>query len=162
MVHARSIPVVSDDALVIPEIGPWAEDKYRLIALYDELFSKGMKDEWGKRVYIDLYSGAGFGRVKGTDSTFMGSPLIALNVEYPFDRYIFCEQKPELLNALREAISLNYRRNRHCPQVPGERTRKMVGRALGAGDSSSIQRHSGRHASLTGRIQELISAILPF
>jgi hypothetical protein len=51
MGHARSIPVVSDDGLVIQEIGHWAEDKYRLIALYDELFSKGMKDKWGKRVY---------------------------------------------------------------------------------------------------------------
>jgi three-Cys-motif partner protein len=92
---------VSDDGLIFPDIGPWAEDKYRLIALYDQLFSKGMKDKWDVRVYLDLYSGAGFGRVKGTETRLMGSPLIALNVEFPFDRYIFCEEGPENIDALR-------------------------------------------------------------
>ena len=95
---------VPDDGLTSPEIGPWAEEKYRLIALYAQLFSKGMKDKWDLRVYVDLYSGAGFGRVKGTDTRMMGSPLIALNVDHPFDRYIFCEQDPELLDALRERV----------------------------------------------------------
>ena len=95
---------VSDDGLVFPEIGPWAEEKYRLIALYDELFSKGMKDKWDVRVYIDLYAGAGFGKVKGTETRLMGSPLIALAVEYPFDRYIFCEQDPEKMTALQKRV----------------------------------------------------------
>jgi three-Cys-motif partner protein len=95
---------VSDDGLVFPEIGPWAEDKYRLIALYDELFSKGMKGKWDVRVYVDLYAGAGFGKVKGSETRLMGSPLIALNVEFPFDRYIFCEQDPENLDALRQRV----------------------------------------------------------
>ena len=95
---------VSDDGLIFPEIGPWAEDKYRLIALYDELFSKGMKDKWDARVYIDLYAGAGFGKVKGTETKLMGSPLIALNVEYPFDKYIFCEQDPINMEALRQRV----------------------------------------------------------
>jgi len=92
---------VPDDGLVFPDIGPWAEEKYRLIALYDELFSKGMKDKWDVRVYVDLYAGAGFGKVKGTETRLMGSPIIALNVEYPFDKYVFCEQDPEKLDALR-------------------------------------------------------------
>jgi three-Cys-motif partner protein len=104
MGQIKSIPAAPDDGLIIPEIGPWAEDKYKQIALYDHLFSKGMKDKWGKRVYVDLYSGAGFGRVKGTDTLLMGSPLIALTLEYPFDRYIFCEQNPDLMDALRERV----------------------------------------------------------
>ncbi len=85
---------VSDDGLIFPEIGPWAEEKYRLIALYDHLFAKGMKDKWDVRVYVDLYAGAGFGKVKGAETRLMGSPIVALNVEFPFDRYIFCEQDP--------------------------------------------------------------------
>lgn len=95
---------VSDDGLIFPEIGPWAEEKYRLIALYDHLFAKGMKDKWDVRVYVDLYAGAGFGKVKGAETRLMGSPIIALNVEFPFDRYIFCEQDPEKLDALRQRV----------------------------------------------------------
>jgi hypothetical protein len=34
-----------DDELVCPEVGRWAETKYRLISLYDELFSTGMKNK---------------------------------------------------------------------------------------------------------------------
>src|SRR6476646_2771621 len=91
-----------DDGLICPEIGAWSEDKYRLIALYDELFSKGMKGKWDARVYLDLYSGAGVGRLKGMETRLMGSPLIALSVEYPFDKYIFCDNDPEKLDALRQ------------------------------------------------------------
>lgn len=96
---------VEDDGLICPEIGPWSEDKYRLIALYDGLFSTGMKDKWDQRVYIDLYAGAGFGRVKGRDTILMGSPLIALRVEFPFDKYIFCDEDSEKLDALKKRVA---------------------------------------------------------
>jgi hypothetical protein len=51
---------VEDDGLECPPVGAWAEEKYRLVSLYDELFATGMKDKWDERVYIDLYAGAGF------------------------------------------------------------------------------------------------------
>ncbi len=38
---------VEDDGLKCPEVGAWAETKYRLLALYDELFSTGMEKEMG-------------------------------------------------------------------------------------------------------------------
>ncbi len=93
---------VEDDGLVCPEVGPWAEDKYRMISLYDTLFSKGMRNKWGKRVYIDLYAGSGFGRIKGTSTVLKGSPILALTVPDPFDKYIFCEESEELLSVLRK------------------------------------------------------------
>ena len=31
----------ADDGLICPDVGGWAEDKYRLLALYDQLFSTG-------------------------------------------------------------------------------------------------------------------------
>ena len=49
-----------------PKVHHWAEDKYRLLAFYDELFSSGMKKKWDQRVYIDLYAGAGFSHIQGT------------------------------------------------------------------------------------------------
>ena len=90
-----------DDGLVCGEVGRWAESKYRLIALYDELFSTGMKKKWDQRVYIDLYSGAGHSRIRGTETRVKGSAVLALCVRNPFDKYIFCEADNALLDALK-------------------------------------------------------------
>lgn len=101
MAFGSFTPYVDDDGLATPDVGGWAETKYRLLALYDELFSTGMKNKWEQRVYIDLYAGAGQGRVYGTNKVLKGSPLIALTVSHPFDKYIFCEGRADLLDALR-------------------------------------------------------------
>lgn len=97
-------PYVEDDGLATPEVGGWAIDKYRLLALYAELFSTGMKNKWERRVYVDLYAGAGHSRVYGTNKVLKGSPLIALTVPDAFDKYIFCEERPDLLAALRARV----------------------------------------------------------
>ncbi|MGA7523280.1 MAG: three-Cys-motif partner protein TcmP [Acidobacteriaceae bacterium] len=91
-----------DDGLTCPNVGRWAEDKYRLLSLYDRLFSTGMKNKWEQRVYIDLYAGAGYSRIRGTEIVLRGSPILALTVADPFDKYIFCEEQPERLAALKE------------------------------------------------------------
>jgi len=57
--------------------------KYRLLALYDELFSSGMKKKWHQRLYIDLYAGGGISHIQGTRTFLKGSPLIALTVDSP-------------------------------------------------------------------------------
>jgi three-Cys-motif partner protein len=92
---------VEDDGLVCPEVGTWAKEKYRLVSMYQELFSMGMK-KWDERVYIDLYAAAGYSKVKGSGIVLKGSAVSALTVRHPFDKYIFCEQDPELMGALRE------------------------------------------------------------
>ncbi|MGB6192613.1 MAG: three-Cys-motif partner protein TcmP, partial [Terracidiphilus sp.] len=99
MTDAESLRV-DDDGLVCGEVGRWAETKYRLIALYDQLFANGMKYKWDHRVYIDLYAGSGYSRIRGTEIRLMGSPILALNVSSPFDKYIFCEENPILRSAL--------------------------------------------------------------
>jgi three-Cys-motif partner protein len=95
---------VDDDGLTTPEVGSWAETKYRLLALYDELFSTGMKNKWDQRVYLDLYAGAGYSRVQGTTKVLKASPIIALTVTHPFDKYIFCEGQGDLLDALKTRV----------------------------------------------------------
>jgi three-Cys-motif partner protein len=93
-------PRASDDGLVCPEVGAWTEEKHKLVSLYSTLFSSGMKDKWDKRVYLELYAGAGYSRIRGTSKFIVGSPLRALTVSHPFDKYIFCEADPETLRAL--------------------------------------------------------------
>ena len=89
-----------DDLYYEDGVGPWVEDKHRLVSLYETLFSTGMKRKWDMRVYIDLYSGPGMVRVRGTGKFLWGSPLLALQVKDPFDKFIFCESNGLALDAI--------------------------------------------------------------
>jgi three-Cys-motif partner protein len=99
---------LEDDGLETAEVRAWAEEKYRIVGLYDRLFSTGMKKKWDCRVYIDLYSAAGHARIKGTQKIIRGSPLIALNIPDPFDKYILCEKNPKLMKALKQRVSTGF------------------------------------------------------
>lgn len=93
-----------NDGLICPDVHWWAETKYRLISLYDALFATGMKNKWDQRVYIDLYSGAGFSRIQNTEIFLKGSPILALTIPTAFDKYIFCEEDEQLRSALQERV----------------------------------------------------------
>ena len=96
--------LTGDDGLYTPEVGGWAEYKYDLIGLYNDLFSTGMKGKWDKRVYIDLFAGAGKARIRHTNRVLLGSPLIALSVADKYDRYIFCDEDEGALDTLRKRV----------------------------------------------------------
>src|ERR1700732_790577 len=57
---------VGEDGLPCPDVGAWTEMKHNFASLYAKLFSSGMKDKWGKRIYVELYAGAGYSRIRGT------------------------------------------------------------------------------------------------
>src|ERR1700733_4547713 len=101
----RDIATPSNDGLPCADVGAWTQDKYKLVSLYDSLFSTGMKNKWEARVYIDLFSGPGIARVKDTNKLLWGSPLLALQVNDPFDKYIFCEKEPSYLDVLRRRVN---------------------------------------------------------
>jgi three-Cys-motif partner protein len=108
-----------DDGMFIPDdLGPWTEDKFDLIRLYCHIFSSAMKNKW-TRVYIDLYAGAGLCRIEGRKEVLLGSPLIALSVDAPFDCYIFCESDANRFAALKARVEKSYsRHNTHL--IPGK------------------------------------------
>ena len=97
-----------DDGLLIPDVGPWTEDKFDLIRNYCQMFSSAMKNKWPSRVYIDLYAGSGLCRIKGRSNVLLGSPFIALSVNAPFDRCIFCESDPGRFAALKARVERDY------------------------------------------------------
>src|ERR1017187_5198121 len=95
---------IREDGLVSPEVGAWTEEKHRLVSLYSTLFSSGMKAKWSRRIYVELYAGAGYSRIRGTSRLILGSPLLALRVKDPFDKYVFCEEEPEKREALQVRV----------------------------------------------------------
>ncbi len=94
-----------DDGLQLPMVGPWTRAKHSKIAYYSSLFSNSMKRKWNCRIYLDLFSGAGKARIRGTNRVIPGSPLLALSVDVPFDKYVFCEQDSGNLDALQRRVN---------------------------------------------------------
>jgi three-Cys-motif partner protein len=109
MAQKKELLELSEDGLIVPEVGAWAEDKHRLVGLYASLFSSGMKDKWDNRIYLELYAGAGYARIRESGKLIAGSPLHALLLKDPFDKYVFCEEKPDKLSALKLRVA------RHAP-----------------------------------------------
>jgi len=96
---------VNDDGLYTPEVGDWAERKYRLLWHYANLFATSMKHKWDKRVFIDLFAGAGHARIRGTNRIVQTSSLLALQVTDPFDCYIFCDSDSRCIDSLKERVA---------------------------------------------------------
>ncbi len=110
---------IQPDGLPCNDVGAWTEEKHRLVACYAAQFSGAMKAKFQKRVYIELYAGAGYSRIRDTDRIIPGSPINALTLKDPFDKYIFCEAAEE------KRESLEIRAQRHAPNadvtiIPGD------------------------------------------
>jgi three-Cys-motif partner protein len=91
MMTPEDPPRLAEDGLALPEVGEWAETKYRLIENYASMFATVMKGKWDERVYLDLFAGAGKARIKDRGSVVPTSAMLALKVREPFDRYVFCD-----------------------------------------------------------------------
>jgi three-Cys-motif partner protein len=105
---SQNYSTLKDDGLVTPEIGEWGRNKYQLVSTYASIFARSMKKKWGCRVYIDLFAGAGRSRIRGTERIVRASPLLALGVPDPFDRYIFCDQDEDKIEALKTRVQLEH------------------------------------------------------
>jgi len=102
------IPTLEDDGLITPEIGSWGVEKYKHVALYSSVFIRSMRKIWECLVYIDLFSGAGRSRIRGTNRIIPASPLIALGLAQKFDKYIFCEKDRKKYDALGKRIKRSF------------------------------------------------------
>jgi three-Cys-motif partner protein len=98
------LPHLEDDGLFTPEVGSWAEEKYRHLRNYAEIFTTSMKGKWDHRVYIDLFAGAGRSRIEENGIIVPASPILALELPRKFDKYLFCERDEEKISALEARV----------------------------------------------------------
>lgn len=102
---------------VVPAtVGPWAKEKLESLARYLDFYSKVLKNQSWRTVYVDAFAGGGRAIVRrprhrdaGGDrlpigredlepeqmELIDGSPRVALDVANPFSRYVFIEPDPE-------------------------------------------------------------------
>ncbi len=94
-----------DDSLEIPDVGQWAIEKYTYFGYYCDIFTTSMEDHWENLIYIDLFSGSGFSKIKNNRKVIYGSPLIALSIPHPFTRYILCERDIKTYEILMQRVN---------------------------------------------------------
>lgn len=108
-------------------VGPWAKEKLDALARYLDFYTKVLKNQHWRTIYLDAFAGGGRAMVRSTppaatssplfaqsgdddvadeeqQELIDGSPRIALAVANPFSRYIFIEPDPvraRELNALK-------------------------------------------------------------
>ena len=101
----------NDDGLFIDEVGEWSESKYKLIGNYCNLFTKTMYSKFERLVYIDLFSGCGYSKIRNSTKIIKGSPLSLPN---NFTDYIFCDEDENKITALKERANKILKNN---PQI---------------------------------------------
>jgi len=92
-----------DDALYIPVVGQQSKDKHFFLNNYIGIFTTSMRRKW-KLHYVDLFAGAGMEKLKDSGQINWGSPLIAANTRFPFQRLHLCEKNRRKFDALESRI----------------------------------------------------------
>jgi three-Cys-motif partner protein len=99
--HMAEQGLVGGDNFPVRSSGVWVQEKFYYLRRYLDIFSVGMKNKWGGRLYyVDLFAGPGECRIRGSQEgeDIDGSPLIAL--EFDFAKYYFFESDPACFQAL--------------------------------------------------------------
>lgn len=109
MTAAKPDPL-GPDGLVLPNVGDWAETKYKLVEVYSQLFTTAMRGKWNSLAYIDLFAAAGWGGVKSTKRIVLGTALCALRSPTPFDCHVLCEVDPLRFEALKARVGREFPR----------------------------------------------------
>jgi len=99
---------INPDGLYTPEVREWSLEKYKLVGSYCDIFTNGMKFKWNQLVYIDLFAGAGYAKVKENGKTYLNSALLAMSIPIPFTKYILCEQDNKRFEALSKRVERDF------------------------------------------------------
>jgi len=101
------LPSPKDDGLYIPAVGEWSHDKHYFLTRYIDAFTTSMKNKkWQGLHYIDLFAGAGIERLEHSQKLDWGSPMIAAQAPYPFDRLHLCELDSKKYQTLEKRITI--------------------------------------------------------
>jgi three-Cys-motif partner protein len=107
-------------------VGPWAKEKLDSLQRYLDFYTKVLKNQRWRTLYVDAYAGGGRAVVRTPSPTteteslleeyqidadqaalINGSPRIALDIANSFDRYVFIEPDPDRIAEL-EALRTEY------------------------------------------------------
>ena len=117
----------------LPEVGPWAREKLDALARYLDYYTKVLKNQRWRTIYLDAYAGGGRAVVRSEEHESLvgpnlfgdelaidadtrelidGSPRVALSIANPFDRYVFADPNPNRAAEL-EALKSEFAASRN-------------------------------------------------
>src|SRR5262245_50445175 len=102
--------------------GPWTQRKLSVVKQYLDLYANALKNQGFQRIYIDAFAGSGDRAPRRLanspqfdlpefDMVAKGSVRLALEVEPPFNKYLFVERATKRASELAELKSAHTNRN---------------------------------------------------
>jgi three-Cys-motif partner protein len=91
-----------EDHLLVRGVWPHSAKKSWMVSRIVDIVSKAMSGKWRQLGYVELYAGPGRLLDQSTGLELPGSPIEALRVRAPFDRYIFSDFDGECVAPLGE------------------------------------------------------------
>ncbi|NTA14283.1 three-Cys-motif partner protein TcmP [Agrobacterium tumefaciens] len=96
---------------MVAEVGPWAKEKLDILARYLDFYTKVLKNQPWRTIYVDAFAGGGRAKIRSKNESLAmldlleapveqdseqaefldGSPRVALSIANPFSRYVFIE-----------------------------------------------------------------------
>ncbi|HWF02563.1 MAG TPA: three-Cys-motif partner protein TcmP [Candidatus Angelobacter sp.] len=86
----------------LDEVGEWSELKLEILRKYASAYTRILKNNKLRPVYIDGFAGAGQHIARDTQELILGSPLNALNIEPPFEEFYLVDLKEERVDNLKQ------------------------------------------------------------
>ena len=102
-------PQFSDDGFGITAAEPWFKQKVQIIQGYLTAFVSNLTGRVDEIVFVDLFSGSGLFSLGAKREIFAGTPLMALALDLPIHRFVFCERDAEQFKALKIRVNKYYR-----------------------------------------------------
>lgn len=104
---ARNTDSSKNDGFPVLNAENWYFDKLKIIQSYIKAFHKRFDLRNKTRMLVYIGSGPGIARIDN-ETELQGTPLEILGMEDHFQRYIFCDKKPDYAKALKVRIGREY------------------------------------------------------
>jgi three-Cys-motif partner protein len=98
-----------DDGLSMTAAEPWIRDKTSIIGQYLSSFVYNLHSQVDEIVFVDFNSGNGLYSLGSKREIFPSSALMALSLDLPIHRYVFCEHDNEESAVLKIRINKSFR-----------------------------------------------------
>lgn len=92
----------AQDGLPARIVAPHSLKKSWMVKQYLGTVGRAMARKWFEVNYVELFCGPGTLLDRDNGDELPGSPLEALAIEQPFERYVFCDGDPDCAEAVRQ------------------------------------------------------------
>lgn len=108
----------TDDGFSITAAEPWIKDKVSIIRQYLSSFVLNLHGRVDELIFVDLSAGNGLYSLGAKKEIFPAASLMALSLDLPINRYIFCEADNDQSGILKIRIN-KYFRGKNVIQLEG-------------------------------------------